>query len=46
MATTINLRDVPEDFHRRAKVQAAKEGVSLKELIMRVLTEYLEKQGG
>ena len=46
MATTINLRDVPEDLHRRAKVQAAKEGTTIKGLILRLLKEYLEREGG
>ena len=43
---SINLRDFPEDLHRRAKVQAAREGISLKELIKRALIEYLKKKGG
>ena len=39
---TINLRDVPDDLHRRAKARAAMEGVSLKQLIIRLLEEYLD----
>ena len=39
---TINLRDVPDDIHRKAKARAAMEGVTLKELILRLLEEYLE----
>ena len=39
---TINLREVPEDLHRRAKARAAMEGVTLKQLILRLLEEYLE----
>ena len=46
MATTLNLRDVPEDSHSRAKVQAAKEGVRVKAVIIRLLQEYLERVGG
>ena len=46
MATTINLRDVPEDLHRRAKVQAAKEDTTIKGLIIRLLEEYLKEVGG
>jgi len=46
MATTINLRDVPEDLHHRVRVQAAKEGTTIKGLIIRLLEEYLEKVGG
>jgi predicted HicB family RNase H-like nuclease len=39
---TINLRNVPDDIHRKAKARAAMEGVSLKQLILRLLEEYLE----
>jgi hypothetical protein len=39
---TINLRDVPEDLHRKAKARAAMEGVTLKQLILRLLEEYLD----
>ena len=39
---TINLRSVPDDLHRKAKARAAMEGVTLKQLIMRLLEEYLE----
>lgn len=44
--TAINLRDVPEELHRRAKVQAAKEGISMKDLIQKALLEYLKKKEG
>ena len=43
---TINLRDVPEDLHRRAKAQAAMEGISLKALVIKLLEGYLKKKGG
>ena len=46
VAKTINLRDVSEDLHLRAKVQATKEGLSLKALVIRLLEEYLKKVGG
>lgn len=39
---TINLRNVPEDLHRRAKARASMEGVSLEQLMVRLLEEYLE----
>ena len=42
LMATINLRDVPDDLHRKAKARAAMEGVTLKQLIMRLLEEYLE----
>ena len=46
---TIFIRDFPEDLHRGAKVQAAIEGISLKALVEKALTEYLKtvrKKGG
>ena len=39
---TINLRNVPDNLHRKAKARAAMEGVTLKQLIMRLLEEYLD----
>jgi predicted HicB family RNase H-like nuclease len=42
----ISLKDFPDDLHRRTKVQAAKEGISIKALVIKVLTEYLKKVGG
>jgi predicted HicB family RNase H-like nuclease len=45
--TTINFKDFPEDLHRKAKAEAALMGISLKELIIRAITEYLKnKKGG
>jgi predicted HicB family RNase H-like nuclease len=45
--TTINIKDFPEDLHRKAKAGAALMGISLKELIIRAITEYLKnKKGG
>jgi hypothetical protein len=40
----INMRDFPEDLHREAKVRAALDGVTMKEVIIRALTEYLRKK--
>ena len=39
---TINLRNIPDELHRKAKARAAMEGVSLKQLLIRLLEEYLE----
>jgi plasmid stability protein len=39
---TVNLRNIPDDLHRKAKARAAMEGVSLKQLILRLLEEYLD----
>lgn len=36
----------PNDFHRKAKVRAAQEGITLKELILKAVTEYLKKKRG
>jgi len=40
---TVNIRNFPDDLHRKAKIQAAIEGTSLKGLIIKALTEYLKK---
>jgi predicted HicB family RNase H-like nuclease len=42
----LNIKDFPDDLHRKAKSEAALMGISLKELIIRALTEYLEKKRG
>ena len=41
---TVYLRDFPEDLHRKAKAEAALEGISLKALIIKAIEEYLEKK--
>ena len=38
------IRPFPEELHRRAKAIAALEGITLKELILRALGEYIDKQ--
>jgi hypothetical protein len=40
------LIDLPDDLHRDAKVMAALEGTTLKEIIITALTEYLKKKKG
>jgi predicted HicB family RNase H-like nuclease len=40
----INIRDLPDDLHRKAKSEAALEGISLKALIIKALEEYLKKK--
>lgn len=40
----LNVKDFPDDLHRKAKSEAALTGISLKELIIRALTEYLKKE--
>ena len=40
----LNVKDFPDELHREAKIQAAVLGISLKELIIRALRDYLKKQ--
>jgi predicted HicB family RNase H-like nuclease len=40
----MNLRDFPDDLHHRAKVQAAVERITLKELVIRALEEYFKEK--
>ena len=42
----INIRGVPDALHVRVKVQAAKESIPLRELVMKALQEYLDRHGG
>jgi predicted HicB family RNase H-like nuclease len=44
----INIRDFPDNLHREAKSKAALEGITLKELIIKAVEEYLKagKKGG
>ncbi len=41
---TLNLRDLPEDFVRKVKSQAALEGLTLKEFIIRADSAALPSQ--
>ncbi len=43
MPKTVYLRDFPDDLHREVKIQAAKEETTMKEIIIRLLTEYIQK---
>jgi len=36
----------PDDLHERAKLRAVKEEITLKDLIIKAVTEYLKKKGG
>jgi len=40
----LNIKDFPDDLHRKAKSEAALEGISLKALMIRALEEYLKKK--
>ena len=40
----LHIKDFPEDLHREVKIQAAVEGISIKELVIRAVRDYLKKQ--
>ena len=40
----LNIKDFPDDLHREAKIQAAILGISLKELIIQAVRDFLKKQ--
>lgn len=42
---TVYLREFPEGLHHSAKVQAAVEKITLKDLIAKSLREYLKRAG-
>jgi antitoxin FitA len=41
--TMVQIRNVPEDFHRRLKARAAMEGMSMSDYILREVGKALEK---
>ena len=46
---TLFVRDFPEDLHKKAKMQALEEDLTLGQLIIKALGEYLaraKKKGG
>ena len=43
--SNINIRNVPEDLHRQAKAQAALQGITMQEFVIRAIREYLKKKG-
>ena len=38
------LLDLPDELHREAKIRAAMEGTTLKEMFLEALKEYLAKK--
>jgi hypothetical protein len=40
----INIKDFPDDLHRKAKSEAALEGISMKALFIKAVEEYLKKK--
>ncbi len=42
----LNVKEFPDELHRKAKSEAALMGISLKEFIIRALEEYIDKKKG
>ncbi|RJR40881.1 MAG: 3-hydroxyacyl-CoA dehydrogenase [Desulfobacteraceae bacterium] len=42
----LNIKDFPDELHRQMKIQAAIDGMSMKDLIIKALEKYLSKKGG
>jgi predicted HicB family RNase H-like nuclease len=42
----LNIKDFPDDLHRKAKSEAALEGISLKALFIKAVEEYLKRKKG
>ena len=40
----LNIKDFPDEIHRKAKIQAAILGISLKDLVIQSVKDFLEKQ--
>jgi len=41
---SVNIRDFPEELHHKAKIQAAVEKITLKDLMIKALAEYLKRK--
>jgi plasmid stability protein len=39
----MNIRNIPDELHKALKIQAAKEGTTMEQLIRHALTAYLDK---
>ncbi|MFC1494754.1 3-hydroxyacyl-CoA dehydrogenase [Thermodesulfobacteriota bacterium] len=42
----LNIKNFPDELHREIKIKSAVEGISMKDLIIKALQEYLKKKGG
>ena len=42
---TVYIREFPASLHKKAKMQALEEDMTLRELVIKALTEYLKKKG-
>jgi plasmid stability protein len=40
--TDINIRNFPDDLHRKLKIEAATLGITLKDLIIQILSDYFK----
>jgi len=38
------IREFPDDLHREMKIQAAVESISMKELVIQAVKDYLKKK--
>jgi plasmid stability protein len=42
--TDINIRNFPENLHRQLKIEAVTLGITLKDLIIQILSDYFNKK--
>jgi len=40
----INIRNFPNDLHRKLKIEAATLGITLKDLIIQILSDYFKNR--
>jgi predicted HicB family RNase H-like nuclease len=43
MAKAVLIRDFPEKIHKMARLQAVTEGITLKDLIIKAVSEYVDQ---
>lgn len=43
LVAVINLRNIPDKLHRQIKAEAALQGMTLRDFVVKVLEEYLKK---
>ena len=41
---TLNIRNFPDELHKDIKVKAVMEGITLKDIIIKAVEEYLKKK--
>ena len=42
--SAINLKNTTEELHRKIKAEAALQGTTLEQLVVKIIKEYLEKK--